>query len=106
MDYFRTGVAENEAFESNLTEVRNANVSLRDMPLILISRGYWDAMSGFSEIENQQAWQAWNEMQSEMLSLSSNSRQIVAIESEHNIQLQQPKLIVDAILELIEATQE
>ena len=105
-DYFRTGVAENEAFESNLTEVRNANVSLRDMPLILISRGYWDAMSGFSEIENQQAWQAWNEMQSEMLSLSSNSRQIVAIESEHNIQLQQPKLIVDAILELIEATQE
>jgi len=105
-DYFQTGVAENEAFESNLTEVRNANVSLRDMPLILISRGYWDAMSGFSEIENQQAWQAWNEMQSEMLSLSSNSRQIVAIESEHNIQLQQPKLIVDAILELIEATQE
>jgi len=105
-DYFQTGVAENEAFESNLTEVRNANVSLRDMPLILISRGYWDAMPGFSEIENQQAWQAWNEMQSEMLSLSSNSRQIVAIESEHNIQLQQPKLIVDAILELIEATQE
>ena len=104
-DYFQTGVAENEAFESNLTEVRNANVSLRDMPLILISRGYWDAMPGFSEIENQQAWQAWNEMQSEMLSLSSNSRQIVAIESEHNIQLQQPKLIVDAILELIEATQ-
>jgi pimeloyl-ACP methyl ester carboxylesterase len=103
-DYFRTGVAENEVFESNLAEVRNADISLGDMPLIVISRGYWDPMPGFSETENQQAWQTWQEMQSELLLLSANSRQIVATKSEHNIHLQQPELVIDAIEELLGKT--
>ena len=77
-DYFRTGIAEREAFESNLAEIQDANIFLDVMPLIVISRGYWDAMPGFSETENQQAWQAWQEMQSELTGLSSNSRQIIA----------------------------
>lgn len=103
-DYFRTGVAENEAFENNLTEVRNAHIFLGDMPLIVISRGYWDPIPGFSEVENQEAWQTWQEMQSELLLLSANSRQIVATESEHNVHLQQPKLVIDAIEELLGKT--
>ncbi len=102
-DYFHTGIAENEAFEGNLAQVRYANIDLGNMPLIVISRGYWNAIPGFSEIENQQAWLAWNEMQSELLSLSSNSRQIIAAESEHHIQLQQPELAIDAIKDLIQA---
>jgi len=101
-DYFQTGFAENEAFESNLAAVRNADISLGDMPLTVVSRGYWDPMPGFSEIENQQAWRIWQEMQSGLLSLSSNSRQIVATASEHNIQLQQPVLVIDAIQEILE----
>lgn len=100
--YFQTGVAENEAFENNLAEVHAANVSLGDMPLIVISRGYWDPMPGFSDAENQQAWQIWQEMQVELLSLSSNSRQIIATESEHNIQLQQPELVIDVIIDVVE----
>lgn len=100
--YFQTGVAENEAFENNLAEVRAANVSLGDMPLLVISRGYWDPMPGFSDAKNQQAWQMWQEMQVELLSLSSNSRQIIATESEHNIQLQQPELVIDAIIDVVE----
>lgn len=104
--YFKTGVAENEAFESNLAEVGNANVFLRDLPLIVISRGYWTPVPGFSEMENQQAWQAWNEMQSAMLLLSSNSRQIIATNSEHNVHLQQPELVIEAILEMVEKGQQ
>ena len=100
-DYFRTGVAENEAFESNLAEVRNADISLGDMPLIVISRGYWEPMPGFSETENQLARQTWQDMQSELLLLSANSRQIVATRREHNVHLQQPELVIDAIEELL-----
>lgn len=102
-DYFRTGIAESEMFESNLAEVRNAKISLHKLPLIVISRGYWEAMPGLSEAENQQAWQAWREMQVELLSLSSNSMQIVASKSEHNIHLQQPELVIRAIRELMGA---
>jgi len=104
-DYFQTGIIESEAFVDNLAEVRNANISLRDLPLIVISRGYWDLIPGFSETENQQAWQAWKEMQAELLSLSSNSRQVIAEKSEHHIQLQQPELVIAAILELIRESQ-
>ena len=100
-DYFKTGIAENEAFQNNLTEVRNANISLHDVPLVVISRGYWDALPGFSEAENQQAWQTWQEMQAELLSLSYNSRQAIATESEHHIQLQQPEPVINAILEIV-----
>jgi len=103
--YFQTGVAENEAFENNLAEIRAANVNLGDMPLRVISRGYWDPMPGFSEDENQQAWQAWQAMQSELTSLSSQSRQTVATESEHSIQLQQPQLVIEAIKDVVEVAQ-
>ena len=105
-DYFQTGVLENEAFESNLTEVRAANVDLGDMPLIVLSRGYWDPILGFSDAENQQAWQMWQEMQVKLLSLSTDSRQIIATESEHHIQLQQPELVIDAIFDVIKFTRE
>jgi pimeloyl-ACP methyl ester carboxylesterase len=104
-NYFQTGVLENEAFESNLAEVRAANVNLGDTPLIVISRGYWDPIPGFSDAENQQAWQMWQEMQAELLSLSTDSRQIVASESEHHIQLQQPDLIIDVIQEILNSIQ-
>ena len=105
-DYFHTGVAENEAFEGNLAEVRNANIDLGEMPLVVISRGYWDTIPGFSEIKNQQAWHAWNQMQSDLLSLSSNSRQIIATESEHHIQLQQPELVIESILDVFNFVQQ
>jgi pimeloyl-ACP methyl ester carboxylesterase len=100
-DYFQTGVAENEGFENNLGEVRNAHLDLGNLPLIVISRGYWEPMPGFSDAENQQAWQIWQEMQSELLSLSSNGRQIIARESGHNIQLEQPGLVIKVIKDVI-----
>lgn len=104
--YFQTGVAENEAFENNLTEIRAANINLGDMPLRVISRGYWDAMPGFSTTENQSAWQVWQEMQSDLLSLSSHSKHIIATESEHSIQLQQPQLVFEAIKVVVEAARQ
>jgi len=104
-DYFKTGVLEDEAFESNLVEVRAANVNLGEMPLVVISRGYWDPIPGFSEAENEQAWQKWQEMQVELLSLSTDSRQIIATKSEHHIQLQQPELVIEAIQEILNTAQ-
>lgn len=102
-DYFQTAVAENEAFESNLAEVRSANIPRLDIPMIVLSRGYWDPIPGFSESENQQAWQTWQELQSNLLLLSSVSKQIIAAQSEHHIQLQQPELVIESILELAQS---
>jgi len=40
-------------------------------------------------------------MQKELAGLSSNSRQVIAERSGHYIQLDQPDLVIDAVLELV-----
>jgi pimeloyl-ACP methyl ester carboxylesterase len=104
--HFKTGIEENEAFENNLTEIRVEHIDLVDLPLSVISRGYWDPMPGFSSAENQQAWRTWQEMQAEFLTLSSNNKQVIAEQSEHSIQLQQPDLVIDGIREMVNADRE
>lgn len=99
--FFQIGIDENVAFEENLAGVRLGHrYSLEKMPVVVLSRGYWDDMP-ISESDNQRAWQAWQEMQSNLVSLSSDSKQIVAEQSEHFIQLQEPQLVIDAIREIV-----
>jgi pimeloyl-ACP methyl ester carboxylesterase len=103
--YFETAIAETESFEKNLTEVRAANItSLGDIPLIVLSREVWEPLPSVSEAENQQAWQAWQAMQSELAELSTNSKQVIAEKSGHNIHLQQPQLLIEAILQIVQVT--
>jgi pimeloyl-ACP methyl ester carboxylesterase len=101
-----TSMAETRQFESNLAQVAEANIAgFGNLPLVVISNGLWKPLSeipGVSGDENQQSWQA---LQSELLTLSSNSKQIVARQSEHFIQLQQPSLVIDAIREVSLAAQ-
>lgn len=104
-DYYKITIAENEMFENNLAEIKSEHITdFGDLPLAILSRGTWDAMPGFTEVENRQAHLAWNEMQSELLKLSTHSSQVIAEKSEHFIQLQQPQLVIDAIQQTIQAT--
>ena len=59
-----------------------------------------------SEAENQQMEQAWQIMQAELAAQSSNGEQIVAEQSGHYIQLEQPQLVIDAVRQVVEAAQE
>jgi pimeloyl-ACP methyl ester carboxylesterase len=101
--YIETSIAETEAFENNLAQMNEADItSIGNLPLIVISNGRWKPLSeipGISGEENQQSWQA---MQMELTNLSSNSKHIVAEQSEHFIQVQQPQLVVGAIREILE----
>lgn len=59
-----------------------------DLPLIVLSRG----------LDQQTDWHA---MQTELLRLSSNSQQMIAKKSGHNIQIDQPDAAVEAILNMV-----
>jgi len=67
--------------------------SLGDRPLIVLTAG----------LNDNPDWPAW---QSELLQLSSNSRQIIAANSGHNIQLDEPQVVVEAIRQMIERVRE
>jgi len=75
--------------------------SLGEMPLIVLSRGLPEPLPGISDMENQQYEEAWKEMQKELVALSSNSEQIIAEKSGHYVQIQQPDLVIDAIMHIL-----
>ncbi len=63
--------------------------SFGDLPLIVLSRG----------LDQQPDWQA---MQAELPQLSTNSQQLIADKSGHNIEIDQPEAAVAAIEKMIE----
>jgi hypothetical protein len=58
--------------------------SLGDLPVIVLSRG----------LNNDSSW---TKGQTRLLKLSSNSEQLVASHSDHNIERDEPKAAVDAV---------
>ena len=67
----------------------DAVTSFGDLPLIVVSRGR----------DLKPDWQVW---QADLLHLSSKSQQLIADQSGHNVQLEQPAAAVGAIVEMVE----
>lgn len=104
--HFEMYLAEMNASEASSAEVRAMKItSFGDLPLIVHSAGRWDTISLLSDAENQTIWKELQMLQSELAALSSNSKQIIAEQSGHNIHLDQPDLVIDAIREMVAAIQ-
>jgi pimeloyl-ACP methyl ester carboxylesterase len=67
--------------------------SFGDLPLIVLT----------ARLNNNQGWQEW---QTELLQLSSNSQHLFAENSGHNIQVEEPDAAVAAILQMVEQVRE
>jgi pimeloyl-ACP methyl ester carboxylesterase len=65
--------------------------SLGAIPLIVLSRGLTEGQD-----------QDWQANQTELLQLSSNSRQLFADKSGHNVERDQPEAAVGAIVQMVE----
>jgi pimeloyl-ACP methyl ester carboxylesterase len=101
------------AYEEEITFLEspgqsNGLTSLGNLPLIVLSGGATfeglpkavvTAMGGPDVIA--QISQVQQELQKELVSLSTQGKQIIATQSGHNIQLDQPELVVNAIRELL-----
>ena len=96
-------MAESVAFESVLSELRAARaLRSNNLPLIVVSRGRWGPpVDGLSEAENQEAWRTWQMLQAELVGLSSQSAHVVADQSDHDIPLEQPHLVVESIQQVV-----
>jgi pimeloyl-ACP methyl ester carboxylesterase len=79
--------------------------SFGNLPLIVLSSGQEEGIPSLSDAENQQIWEELQTEQSELTALSSASAQIIAEQSGHYIQLDQPDLVIGAIREVVKATQ-
>ena len=91
--YIRPGSLQTEANEFGGLPASAAQAavvkSFGDLPLIVLT----------AKLNNNPGWPEW---QTELLQLSSNSRQLFAENSGHNIQVEQPDAAVAAIVKMVE----
>jgi pimeloyl-ACP methyl ester carboxylesterase len=87
--FVQTTVAESRGLPESLAQA-GAVTSLGSVPLTVLTRGV-------------KADETWQRQQTELLKLSSNSQQIIASMSGHNIQLDQPQAAVDAVMKMVES---
>src|SRR5215469_8369085 len=79
---------ESAAFDVSTAQVRAARHPLGRLPLIVLTRG-------------TQVDATWQALQKDLASLSTNSKQIIATRSDHQIQLKQPDLVIAAIKQVL-----
>jgi pimeloyl-ACP methyl ester carboxylesterase len=103
-----TVAAETLALEENYAAVRTAQIrDLGDMPLIVLT-----AVDQFNGLENhapapevEELKAVVDELQAELVALSTNGRQVSVTGSGHHIHLDRPQVVIDAIRQVVEAIQ-
>lgn len=103
---FETMAREVKAIWDCMDEVRAKQIrSLGDIPLVVLSRGRSQMSTGpgISAEDVEQFKAVQNELQAELAALSPKGKRIIAEESGHYIQVDQPELVIDAIREVVEA---
>lgn len=77
--------------------------SLGNLKLVVLSHGYTDpaGQPGVPPEVIREYEGVWAQLQAELAALSSNSKRVVAEKSGHNIQLERPDLVVQAIREVL-----
>jgi pimeloyl-ACP methyl ester carboxylesterase len=94
--YMEAYAGELAAYAVSFAQMQTAHITtFGDIPLRVLSRG--KPQAGFTE-ESEKVWQ---QLQIELASLSSNGKRIVAENSDHFIQLNQPDLVIGAIQEVL-----
>jgi pimeloyl-ACP methyl ester carboxylesterase len=94
---------ETTSLEESAKERRAATVSLGDKPLMVLSAGARDPLPGASQEQSDRFNEAWTKSQVDLTRLSRNSEHIIAEDSAHNIQDDDPELVIDAIRQVMKA---
>lgn len=103
--YCASMLAESRSFNGEVYDAAGPE-SLGDLPLVVLSQGNepaGNAAFGLSDAQARAQRAAWDELQEELTALSSRGRRIVASESGHMIQIEQPGIVIDAVVGLLEA---
>jgi len=107
-NFLSTMVAENEGVALTLPQVREVGIagSLGDLPLLVVTAARpvddLPRPRGMTLEEARQDLARRHRLQGEMLALSSNSRQVMADRSGHQIHKDQPELVVEVVGDLVE----
>lgn len=103
LQFCKTMDAEYAAQALNFTNMESLG-DLGDLPLIVIARGEGinpAQLPGLSEETVSEVEEGWMKLQQELSTLSSNSEYWIAENSTHNVHIEQPEIVIQAILALL-----
>ncbi|MGE5250881.1 MAG: alpha/beta fold hydrolase [Bacteroidota bacterium] len=87
---------------TNIRQVR-AVKSFGSLPLVVLSHSpTWSVDPNLSPELSAKIEQVWDGLQDELAGLSSNSTHVIATHAGHYIQVDEPQLVIDAILKVID----
>jgi pimeloyl-ACP methyl ester carboxylesterase len=92
--------AEGIDLRANAALLRKAK-GLGDKPLIVLTASPTSTDPMIPATQQQDVNRIHQELQRELLGLSANSRQVIATKAGHNIQRDEPQLIVDAVIDVV-----
>jgi pimeloyl-ACP methyl ester carboxylesterase len=93
-----------DALRAAMAQLRGANRSIGDKPLVVLTAGLELPEPGVSPELSARIARIWQEMQAELPQrISSNAAQIVARKSHHFIQIENPKLVVASVRQVVDA---
>jgi len=85
---------------ANSVLLRDAK-GLGDKPLIVLTASPTSTDPMIPPEDQQEANRIHQELQRQLLGLSTNSRQVIATKAGHNIQREEPQLVIDAVLDVV-----
>jgi pimeloyl-ACP methyl ester carboxylesterase len=96
---------ESSSFEESFEQRLSSPLSLGDKPLIVLTAGDLQVPpeAGIPQEQIDQFLDAHSEFQADLARYSQNAKQIIAEESGHDIQADDPDLVIDAIRQVVEA---
>jgi pimeloyl-ACP methyl ester carboxylesterase len=74
---------------------------LRPMPLVVLAHGRADPQPGWPFVEEDE--RLWRQLQQELAQLVPGGRLVIATQSGHDIQHEQPELVLDAVADVVQA---
>lgn len=99
-NFFKTYLKEFDAIKESVTEVHQFG-NFQDIPLIIVSHGKPNLFSGFQKNKGNSIENSWQHLQKDLTKLSNKSKLVIAENSGHPIQIDQPKLIIQLTHEMI-----
>jgi pimeloyl-ACP methyl ester carboxylesterase len=99
--WYATLVEETQAWRASAADLRARDRSLR-VPLVVVSAGR-PAPLGRSRETRRETRRLWDEMQEDLARLSPLGTRVIARRSGHYVQRQEPRVVIDAIRQVVEA---
>lgn len=102
-DSFATAAEETLALPANLGAIAVVDDALPGVPVTIISRGRSEPLPGMEASTAANAEATWAALQADLAGRWANAEHVVARESGHYVQLEQPGLVVTAIERMVAA---